>query len=57
KEEFLAPDENGIQVFETFDYEKIYAKKGRRVDRLRFTFSEPESNLPTISMHNWLEED
>ena len=57
KEEFLAPDENGIQVFETFDYEKIYAKKGRRVDRLRFTFSEQESNLPTISMHNWLEED
>ena len=47
------------QFFDPFEIKKIKAKKGNRIDRLEFYFTEKkhETKLPKIPMHNWLDEE
>lgn len=46
------------EYFDPFLIKKVKAKKGNKIDRLEFVFQEKKneaSELPYISMHNWLE--
>lgn len=57
KKEFLAPDpETGRPIFEYFEVEKIKARRGNKIDRLKCIFKEPKSLLPEVSLFNWLED-
>lgn len=40
--------------FKNLEVTKIKAKKGNKIAKLEFTFSGLASDLPKISMHNWL---
>jgi len=41
--------------FKDLKLEKIKAKKGNKIEKLKFTFDGLQSDLPEIPMHNWLE--
>lgn len=40
--------------FKNLEVTKVKAKKGNKIAKLEFTFSGLTSDLPKISMHNWL---
>jgi len=41
--------------FKDLKLEKIKAKKGNKIEKLKFSFDGLQSDLPEIPMHNWLE--
>jgi len=43
------------EYFKNLKLEKIKAKKGNKIEKLKFTFDGLQSDLPEIPMHNWLE--
>ncbi|HAQ3033056.1 TPA: replication initiation protein, partial [Enterococcus faecium] len=44
------------KYFNDLKVTKIKAKKGNKIAKLEFTFSSLTSDLPKISLRNWLEE-
>lgn len=44
------------QYFKDLKIKKIKAKKGNKIDILEFTFSGLQTDLPKLTLHNWLED-
>lgn len=42
--------------FKDLKLEKIKARKGNKIEKLKFTFNGLQSDLPEVPMHNWLEQ-
>ena len=53
KKEFLAPDENGEQIFSSFKVEKVKARKGNKIQSFKIYFEEPKNFK--VPLDNWLE--
>jgi len=53
KKEFLAPDENGEQIFSSFKVEKVKARSGNKISSFRIYFE--ESTKPRVPLYNFLE--
>jgi len=52
----LKPALDELQAyFKNLKLEKIKAKKGNKIEKLKFTFDGLQSDLPKIPMHNYLE--
>jgi len=53
----LTPALDELQAyFKNLKLEKIKAKKGNKIEKLKFTFDGLQSDLPEIPMHNYLEQ-
>ncbi|ELB80032.1 hypothetical protein OMC_05948, partial [Enterococcus faecium EnGen0049] len=53
---FKTLQQNLKKYFNDLKVTKIKAKKGNKIAKLEFTFSSLTSDLPKISLRNWLEE-
>ena len=42
--------------FKDLKLEKIKARKGNKIEKLKFTFNGLQSDLPKVPLHNWLEQ-
>lgn len=53
----LKPALSELQTyFKDLKLEKIKARKGNKIEKLKFTFNGLQSDLPEVPMHNWLQQ-